>query len=277
MKLPRIIQRRFWCCACCATVAVHALLAQQTGRGFASSARRLNLGRTQVPAQVVCRASSVDTTDLTALNASLPFIVDAELVSEDARFENALETVSGKADYLAAMKEWQQKVPQRLQNFCISDVQTYAFNPYEITCLWTCEFKAPLPPTVRLRGLVGGLRVLPGERIEVEAKVKEVLRLDDRGRVVNHKGSIVSGYGVIDAIARYELLTAMRRESENPVSWYWKVLRQTTLEELGVLQEGKATSDQLQWQFTEMIVRNFSLGIGIGVLFYTFLKFLLNH
>ena len=38
--------------------------------------------------------------------------------------------------------------------------------------------------------------------------------MDSSGRVVRHEEAIAAGFGMLDAVARYELLTARRQEAE---------------------------------------------------------------
>ncbi|CAJ1354328.1 unnamed protein product [Effrenium voratum] len=97
------------------------------------------------------------------------------------------------------------------------------------------------------------------------------LTLDAAGRVARHEEAIAAGFGVLDAVARYELLTARRREAD-PISWYWKVLKETSLEEMAFYSNNQATDDELEWRFNEMVLRNFFYGAALGVFFWITLK-----
>lgn len=45
------------------------------------------------------------------------------------------------------------------------------------------------------------------------SKPRAELTLDSSGRVVRHEEAIAAGFGILDAVARYELLTARRQEA----------------------------------------------------------------
>jgi len=204
------------------------------------------------------------------LSQALPFPTDAALVSDDVVYEGPMESFRGREEYLAAMRGWQRDLPERLGQFNVSERQTFSLQPGEITFRWSCSFVVPLPPTARFRGIPGGLTVLPGEKVRAEAQLRAVLKLDELGRVAKHTEEIVSGFGMGDAIARYEFLTARRRGSD-PISWYWQVLRHTTLEELAYNAGSQADTEDLEWQFRGMVVRNYLYGCVIGgALFISF-------
>lgn len=183
-----------------------------------------------------------------------------------------METVIGASKYLNCMRLWQQNLPTRLNNFNITTLETWSLRPGEMMCKWSCCFTAPLPPAARLRGLPEGMEVLSGERVLVETQLRSVFVLNSAGQVERHREEIVAGFGVQDAIARYELLTARRKDSENPVAWYWRVLRETTIEELAFYSGGRADRSELEWRFNEMVLRNFGYGVVIGVLIMAFLR-----
>lgn len=209
------------------------------------------------------------------IGRALPWLVDEALVGEDIVYDGPLERIRGREEYLLAMRGWQEDVPGRLEGFSISDLEVRCLQPGEVTSRWSCTFVAPLPPTARLRGLPQGMVVLPEEKVQVETRLRAVLTLDRDGRVARHKEEIVAGFGVPDAIARYELLTA-RRRNVDPVSWYWRVLRETTIEELAFYSGGRAEQEELEWRFNEMILRNLAYGIVIGTLIWAGLKALLH-
>ncbi|CAE8686231.1 unnamed protein product, partial [Polarella glacialis] len=99
----------------------------------------------------------------------------------------------------------------RLEGLELKDLETWELQPGEVTARWSARFIAPLPPTARFRGLPAGMAVLPGEKVAVGTRLRAVLTLDGDGRVCRHTEEIVAGFGVPDAIARYELLTARRQ------------------------------------------------------------------
>eukprot|EP00971_Amphidinium_carterae_P041286 810539-Amphidinium_carterae.1 len=163
------------------------------------------------------------------------------------------------------MKYWRKELPLRLEEFAISDVDVWAMQPNNFRCKWRCSFVAALPPTARLRGLPKELDILDGDKVRVSLVVRTDWLLDGAGRIVKHTEEFVSGFDVADAIARYELLTARRRINEGQVSWYWKVLRYTTLEELAASANTGTSQADLESQFNEMVVRNFLYGLPIAV------------
>lgn len=213
-------------------------------------------------------ATGSDAPVAVALRAALPFVLDPGLLSEDVVYEGPLETIQGRSEYLAAMRNWSARLPERLEGFRVTGVDAWALQPGEVVCRWSCQFVAPLPPTARLRGLPAGMIVLPGNCIAVEAQLRASLELDADGRVVRHVEEVASGYGMADTVARYELLTARRPDTENPVAWYWRVLRATTLEELSARSGGRAKQGELEWRFYEMVLRNFAAGALLGVVIY---------
>ena len=127
---------------------------------------------------------------------------------------------------------------------------------------WRVAFVAPLPPTPKLLELPEGLPRVPGAAVPVAITVRAELRVE-AGRVTRLTEAIAAGFGILDAIARYELLTARRRESD-PVSWYWRVLKETSLEawsesfkrlvvqEMAFYTRNQASAEELEWKFNEM-------------------------
>lgn len=206
----------------------------------------------------------------------LPFVLDPTSVTEDVKYDGPLLSLQGREAYLEAMGSWRENMPKRLEYFKTTDMNVWSLGPGELTARWTCEFVAPLPPTARLRGLPKGMVVLPGDRAAVFAGMRATLELDPEGRIRSHREEIVAGFGVADAIARYELLTARRLDSVDPAQWYWRVLRATTLEELADSTKGLAGQDELEDLFSEMVLRNFAYGLVIGALIVTAVRFLLG-
>mmetsp|Transcript_7479 Transcript_7479/g.23249 ORF Transcript_7479/g.23249 Transcript_7479/m.23249 type:complete len:304 (+) Transcript_7479:3-914(+) len=206
-----------------------------------------------------------------ALDRELPFPTNASLLREDVVYEGPLQEIRGRGAYIECMRFWRRSLPERLEAFNVTTAEAWSLRPGEVTGRWSCSFLAPLPPTARLRGLPPGLVVLPGERVPVETQLRVVLELDSEGRVARHSEKIAAGFGMPDAIARYELLTARRRDAD-PVSWYWRVLRETTLEELDFYAGGRADRSELEWRFNEMVLRNYGYGLALGALLLLLVK-----
>eukprot|EP00913_Durusdinium_trenchii_P002043 g1887.t1 len=90
--------------------------------------------------------------------------------------------------------------------------------------------RAPKSKAMPPEGVTTDVPKVPGAAVRVETTLRAELTLDAEGKVLRHEEAIAAGFGVLDAVARYELLTARRREVD-PVSWYWRVLKETSLEE----------------------------------------------
>jgi len=210
-------------------------------------------------------------TTIETLNNTWPFITSASLLSDDVTYEGPLESIKGRSAYINIMQSWQANLPMRLESFQVSSTHIRALKPGEITCTWSCSFLAPLPPTAKLRGLANKIPVFPGDLVPAELSMRSHLHVDSSGRITRQSDAIVSGFDVVDAIARYEFLSARRPDNEFPAVWYWKVLRLTTFEELSAMSGGRAGKTDLENQFTEMIVRNLGYGILIGIVFYALL------
>jgi len=225
---------------------------------------------------VVPRSVGVATADIpldTALSRILPFPTDAAHVCDDIIYEGPLETLRGKSEYLDAMRTWSRILPARLEAFSVIAVETWSPKPGLVQCRWSCRFMAPLPPTARFRGIPDSMLVLPDERVLVEIKLNAVLTLNDDGKVARHSEKFDDECGIPESIARYELLTARRRDCDDPFTWYWRVLRITTLEELAFRSGGTSSVSDNEWKFYEMVFRNFAYGVAIGFIIFTLLKY----
>ncbi|CAE7628177.1 unnamed protein product, partial [Symbiodinium pilosum] len=208
------------------------------------------------------------------LAKSLPFLTDASLIADDISYDGLLATCQGRESYLSAMKDWQQLVPERLEDFEVLNREAWQLNPGVVTARWRVSFVAPLPPSWKLRELPEDAPLLPGAKVRVETQLVAELTLNSEGKVVRHEEVIDAGYEILDAIARYELLTARRREAD-PVTWYWQVLKDTSIEEMAVRSGQMATPEELEWRFNEMVIRNFLLGAALGAAVWFVLKFFL--
>ncbi|KAK3275848.1 hypothetical protein CYMTET_16040 [Cymbomonas tetramitiformis] len=184
-----------------------------------------------------------------------------------------MESVDGAREYLQTQSTWAQNYGERLDKFEVMEVQVYQLQPGVVQVKWGCKFIAPLPPNARSRGLPADLKILPGEKVEVQTSVRSELLLSEDGLIVSHRDEIVDEYDIPSTISRYEFLTA-RRINDTPPVWYWKVLAATTKEETSVLSGGAMSEDELQRSFQDMIIRNLALGGLIGVAIYAVLKFL---
>ncbi|CAE7234042.1 unnamed protein product [Symbiodinium sp. CCMP2592] len=210
-----------------------------------------------------------------ALAKSLPFLTDESLIADDISYEGLLATCQGRESYLSAMRDWQQLVPERLEDFKVLRMESWRLNPGVVTARWSIGFVAPLPPSWKLRELPADAPLLPGAKVRVETQLVAEMTLNSEGKVVRHEEAISAGYEILDAIARYELLTARRREAD-PVTWYWQVLKDTTMEEMAVRSGQMATPEELEWRFNEMVLRNFLYGAALGIAFWFTLKFILS-
>lgn len=202
----------------------------------------------------------------------LPWLTDPEMLAENVVYEGMLESFEGRDEYIKTMVGWRDDIPSRLQDFRIVDKESWTLQPGEVTCRWSCKFVASLPPPARLRGLPPNLTVLPFEKVEVGIGLKSTLTLNSDGRIARHTEEITSGFEMADAIARYELLTARRRD-EDPVSWYWRVLRATTMEEINFYTGGRLSQEELEVGFFQQVARSAALGTVIALLLYILRKF----
>ncbi|CAK9058912.1 unnamed protein product [Durusdinium trenchii] len=189
----------------------------------------------------------------------------------DSTCQGPLATLHGSKEYLEAMQQWQELLPERLEDFKVKEMEAWQLEPGLITARWRVAFVAPLPPSPKLLELPEDVPKVPGAAVRVETTLRAELTLDAEGKVLRHEEAIAAGFGVLDAVARYELLTARRREV-GPVSWYWRVLKETSLEEMAFYTNNQATTEELEWRFNEMVARNFLYGAVLGVLFWITLK-----
>ncbi|CAK9087202.1 unnamed protein product [Durusdinium trenchii] len=205
------------------------------------------------------------------LAQNLPFMIDRSLIADNVSYEGPLATLHGSKEYLEAMQQWQELLPERLEDFKVKEMEAWQLEPGLITARWRVAFVAPLPPSPKLLELPEDVPKVPGAAVRVETTLRAELTLDAEGKVLRHEEAIAAGFGVLDAVARYELLTARRREVD-PVSWYWRVLKETSLEEMAFYTNNQATTEELEWRFNEMVARNFLYGAVLGVLFWITLK-----
>ena len=136
------------------------------------------------------------------LAKSLPFLTDESLIADDISYEGLLATCQGRESYLSAMRDWQQLVPERLEDFKVLSLESWRLNPGVVTarcgarvlkkngrggcCLfsntvseaqglawekaelpfsrWSIAFVAPLPPSWKLRELPPDAPLLPGAK-----------------------------------------------------------------------------------------------------------------
>ena len=73
---------------------------------------------------------------LEKIRAALPFITDPELVVHDVQYSGPLQTLTGREEYVEAMCQWQQNLPQRLSAFNITDVQLFQLRPGACRAKW---------------------------------------------------------------------------------------------------------------------------------------------
>ncbi|CAK9058910.1 unnamed protein product [Durusdinium trenchii] len=198
-------------------------------------------------------------------------MIDRSLIADNVSYEGPLATLHGSKEYLEAMQQWQELLPERLEDFKVKEMEAWQLEPGLITARWRVAFVAPLPPSPKLLELPEDVPKVPGAAVRVETTLRAELTLDAEGKVLRHEEAIAAGFGVLDAVARYELLTARRREV-GPVSWYWRVLKETSLEEMAFYTNNQATTEELEWRFNEMVARNFLYGAVLGVLFWITLK-----
>ncbi|CAL1160126.1 unnamed protein product [Cladocopium goreaui] len=205
------------------------------------------------------------------LGQSLPFLTDTHLLAKNISYEGPLASLHGQEEYSKAMEQWQRLLPERLEGFEVSEMEAWQLEPGLITARWRVSFVAPLPPTLKLLELPEDVPKIPGAAVRVETTMRAELTLDSSGRVVRHEEAIAAGFGMLDAVARYELLTARRQEAD-PFTWYWRVLKETSLEEMAFYTNNQASTEELEWKFNEMVLRNFFYGAVLGVAFWITLK-----
>ncbi|CAE8685503.1 unnamed protein product, partial [Polarella glacialis] len=147
--------------AAVATLAACALIGSCQQGGFAAvTASRIGQ-RCGWRGQLTRRSASA----ADRLGKSLPFLEDAELVSEDVIYEGPLFSLQGRDEYVAFMGSLRRDLFARLEGLELKDLETWELQPGEVTARWSARFIAPLPPTARFRGLPAGMAVLPGEKV----------------------------------------------------------------------------------------------------------------
>ena len=67
------------------------------------------------------------------LAKSLPFLTDESLIADDISYEGLLATCQGRESYLSAMRDWQQLVPERLEDFKVLSMESWRLNPGVVT------------------------------------------------------------------------------------------------------------------------------------------------
>ena len=67
------------------------------------------------------------------LAKSLPFLTDESLIADDISYEGLLATCQGRESYLSAMRDWQQLVPERLEDFKVLSLESWRLNPGVVT------------------------------------------------------------------------------------------------------------------------------------------------
>ncbi|CAE7461362.1 unnamed protein product, partial [Symbiodinium necroappetens] len=116
------------------------------------------------------------------LAKSLPFLTDESLIADDISYEGLLATCQGRESYLSAMRDWQQLVPERLEDFKVLSMESWRLNPGVVTARWSIAFVAPLPPSWKLRELPPDAPLLPGAKVRVETQLVAEMTLNSEGK-----------------------------------------------------------------------------------------------
>jgi len=210
----------------------------------------------------------------------LPFLLDAELLSPDVRYDGPLCELRGAQAYSDAHREWSTSLPTRLAGFTVSSPTLVgSLVPGQRTLLlrWRARFAAPLPPRALERLRAAGEPtppLTPDGALEASLSLSSELELGEDGRLVRHSERVVSGFDVVSTIARFEYMTA-RRRADPPPLWYVRVLRDTSVAEAAAASGGSMDEASLQAGFLGMIAANLGKGMLLGCGIYVALKLLL--
>ena len=266
-----------------------------------ASLRHPVVGVRRVCAVRAAAAAAAPTPNLDALAASLPWLDDPDLLSEDFEYNGLGLSFSGRDAFVAAAMSWREALPRRLPELACIDSTVLPPDARGIVSLrYSMTFNAPIPPAVlpgqRRRLAAAKLPRTPDGRTRVKAIVVASLRLDDQGRVRRITERLAADpFAVTSSIAHFELLSAravaLEAASLPPVILeplaYWTALRsmmrieleesraRAQTDELAVLGgESSVSDEEFEAQFRVYIFKIFCLGAAVPAVAFTAAKLL---
>eukprot|EP00242_Pyramimonas_sp_CCMP2087_P009054 CAMPEP_0198200976 /NCGR_PEP_ID=MMETSP1445-20131203/3830_1 /TAXON_ID=36898 /ORGANISM="Pyramimonas sp., Strain CCMP2087" /LENGTH=275 /DNA_ID=CAMNT_0043871149 /DNA_START=358 /DNA_END=1185 /DNA_ORIENTATION=+ len=239
----------------------------------------------------ILAATGVDNSDggtftlIEALQQSIPFVTDSNLLAAGIVYEGPLRRTVGREAYLSDAAQWMQNMPERLEGWEVRNVQAYQLKPGQCTCKWTCRFIAPLPPPAQVPGrLPADLKILPGGKVLVEVGMVSEMEVDSEGRISSQRdrfsegggGYMYSSSNAAGTVARFEWMMARRLQGELEALHYWRVLREQTRNEAvetAAIQGVNWDETRFESGFRDMLFRQLALGGVLGAVLFYSIKF----